>query len=124
KGHFARAALECIAYQTMDMLTAMRSGASVEISEMRVAGGATKNNLLLQFQADVVQSRVVRRQMPELTAIGAPYVTGLAVGFWKNTDELHAQWAVDRQFEPEQPREEEIKSWARAIKATEAWTRS
>ncbi len=124
KGHFARAALESIAYQTMDILTAMKSDAEVEIAELRVDGGATKNNLLLQFQADVLQCRVVRPEMTELTAIGAAYLAGLAVGFWKSTDELHAQWAIDRQFEPEHNREEEIRNWAKAIRATEAWTKN
>lgn len=124
KGHFARAALESIAYQTMDILTAMESDAGVRISELRVDGGATKNDLLLQFQADVLQSQVVRPKTTELTAIGAAYLAGLAVGFWENTDALQQQWEIDRVFEPGETREEEIKAWRRAVKATEAWTKA
>lgn len=122
KAHFARAALESIAYQTMDILTAMESDSGMRIAELRVDGGATKNDLLLQFQADVLQSKVVRPKTTELTAIGAAYLAGLAVGYWENTDALQAQWEIDRVFEPGKPREEEIKAWKRAVKATQAWT--
>lgn len=121
KAHIARAALESIAYQTRDILKAMESDAEMQIAELRVDGGATKNNLLLQFQADVLQTPVLRPKTTELTAIGAAYLAGLAVGFWENTDELQAQWAVDKTFQPGQVRTAEVKAWERAVHATQVW---
>jgi len=99
--HIARAALESIAFQTADILGAMEADAHTEIKELRVDGGATTNNLLLQFQADILQARVVRPKITETTALGAAYLAGLAVGVWKHLDEIQQQWQVDRAFDPD-----------------------
>ena len=97
---FARAALESIAFQVMEVLKAMESDSGIEIKELRVDGGATQNNLLLQFQADILKATVVRPEVTEVTAIGAAYLAGLAVGFWDNVDQIQKQWQVNRRFEP------------------------
>jgi len=97
--HIARAAVESIAYQTMDVLSAMNADSNIKIKELRVDGGATINNLLMQFQADVLDTNVVRPVITETTALGAAYLAGLAVGFWKNIDEIQNQWKVERIFE-------------------------
>jgi glycerol kinase len=121
--HFARAALESIAFQTMDVLTAMRTDAALEIKELRVDGGATANNLLLQFQANVLSAKVIRPNTTETTAIGAAYLAGLAIGFWKDVEEIKKQWKVDKTFTPEEDRVEElIGNWHRAVNAVLAWT--
>ena len=99
--HIARAALEGIAFQTVDILRAMEADANAEIKELRVDGGATANNLLLQFQADILQASVVRPQITETTAIGAAYLAGLAVGLWKSTDDIQSQWQIDKTFAPD-----------------------
>jgi glycerol kinase len=99
-GHFARAALEGIAYQTSDVLTAMKSDSDISLTELRVDGGAAKNNLLLQFQSDILGIPVVRPSNTETTAIGAAYLAGLAVGYYQNTDEIASQWTADKVFEP------------------------
>lgn len=121
--HFARAALESIAFQTMDVLTAMRTDAALEIKELRVDGGATANNLLLQFQANVLSAKVIRPNTTETTAIGAAYLAGLAIDFWKDVEEIKKQWKVDKTFTPEEDRVEElIGNWHRAVNAVLAWT--
>jgi glycerol kinase len=99
--HLARAALDSIAYQSMDLLKAMEADAEVALSELRVDGGATANNLLMQFQADVLQSPVIRPQITETTALGAAYLAGLAVGYWKDQAEIASQWQIDQTFEPQ-----------------------
>ncbi len=121
-GHFARAALESIAYQTMDVLKAMEADAGTPISELRVDGGATANNLLMQFQADILKCRVIRPKVTEVTALGSAYLAGLATGFWGGIDEIGEQWQVDRNFEPEELEnyDELIDGWNRAIKAAKA----
>lgn len=96
--HIARAAVESIAYQTMDVLTAMEADSGISIKELRVDGGATKNNLLMQFQSDVLDTKVVRPTVTETTALGAAYLAGLAVGFWSSMEELQAQWQVETIF--------------------------
>ncbi len=119
--HIARAALESIAYQTMDVLKAMEADSAISIKELRVDGGATKNNLLMQFQADVLNTNVVRPKITETTALGAAYLAGLAVGFWKNIDELQQQWQIETTFTSAQNKEERdtlISGWQNAIKAT------
>lgn len=100
--HIARAALEGIAFQTVDILRAMEADANAEIKELRVDGGATANNLLLQFQADILQASVVRPQITETTAIGAAYLAGLAVGLWESTDDIQSQWQIDKTFAPDE----------------------
>ena len=118
--HIARAAIESIAYQTMDVLKAMEADSGISIKELRVDGGATKNNLLMQFQSDVLNTKVVRPTVTETTALGAAYLAGLAVGFWKSIDELQQQWQVERVFSPaieEQDRKELTDGWHKAVNA-------
>jgi len=123
KNHFCRAALESIAYQTMDVLTAMQNDAGLTINQLRVDGGATANNLLLQFQADILNTEVLRPHITEITAIGAAYLAGLAVGFWENIQAIEKQWQVNRNFTPTgNDMTQKIKGWQRAVKAVEAWT--
>ena len=122
--HLARAALESIAYQTYDVLKAMEADSGISIKELRVDGGATSNNLLMQFQSDILQVPVVRPKIYETTALGAAYLAGLAVGYWKNMDEIQQQWQVDQQFIPamdNRKKNELLKGWQRAVKASVAW---
>lgn len=122
RSHIARAALESIAFQTMEVLKAMESDSGVEIKELRVDGGATQNNLLLQFQSDILNASVVRPMVTEITAIGAAYLAGLAVGFWSNIDEIQEQWKINKRFEPGNDNNEAlIKGWHRAVQAVKFW---
>jgi glycerol kinase len=122
RNHFCRAALESIAFQVMEVLKAMQSDSGIQIKELRVDGGATQNNFLLQFQADILQVTVVRPQVTEVTAIGAAYLAGLAVGFWDNVEEIQKQWTINRRFEPSKDsREELINGWYRAVSAVKMW---
>ena len=98
--HIARAALEGIAFQTMDIVSAMEKDAGIRLSELKVDGGASRDNLLMQFQADMVGAKVVRPKVTETTAMGACYLAGLAVGFWDGLEDIASQWQVDRVFEP------------------------
>jgi glycerol kinase len=123
--HIARAALDSIAYQTYEVLLAMQNDSGIEIKELRVDGGATVNNQLLQFQADILQTMVVRPKITETTALGAAYLAGLAVGFWGSMDELKGQWQLERRFEPQLVPNETaglIEGWKKAVRAAEAWT--
>ncbi len=116
--HIARAALEGIAYQTMDVVNAMQKDAEIELKELRVDGGAAANNLLMQFQADVLGADVIRPKVIETTALGAAYLAGLAVGYWKDLEEIKQQWQVDKHFEPtaEQKMIHELKEgWRDAV---------
>ena len=125
RNHFCRAALEGIAFQVMEVLKAMESDSGIEIKELRVDGGATQNNLLLQFQADILKASVVRPEVTEVTAIGAAYLAGLAVGFWDSIDQIQSQWQINRRFEPDTENKDDlIKGWYRAIKAVNAWTKT
>jgi glycerol kinase len=119
KSHIARAALESIAYQTMDVLKAMEADAGVSIAELRVDGGATANDLLMQFQADLLNCKVIRPEVTEVTAIGAAYLAGLATGFWKSIAQIRSQWKISRTFIAEEgiDNTDRIKGWNRAIKA-------
>ncbi len=122
--HIARAALESIAYQTNDVLKAMESDAGIPIAELRVDGGATINNGLMQFQSNMLQVPVLRPKVYETTALGAAYLAGLAVGYWNSVEELQKQWQVDARFTPNLPQEEVnqlLKGWRRAVKASIAW---
>jgi glycerol kinase len=119
--HIARAAVESIAYQTMDVLKAMEADSGISIKELRVDGGATKNDLLMQFQSDMLNTKVVRPIVTETTALGAAYLAGLASGFWKSIDELQKQWQVEKVFEPvitDANRKELTKGWQDAVKAS------
>lgn len=124
KAHIARAALESIAFQTMDVLRAMEADSGMSIRELRVDGGATVNDMLMQFQANVLNSRVIRPRVTEVTALGAAYLAGLATGFWHNVDEIRAQWQVEHLFEPDPQVDVRamIKNWQKAINAVKYWT--
>ncbi len=122
--HIARAAVESIAFQSMDLMQSMQADAGLPIKEVRVDGGATVNNQLMQFQADIINANVVRPQVTETTALGAAYLAGLAVGFWKNIDELQQYWQKDKSFAPsmaDEKRNELQKNWKKAVKAAQAW---
>ncbi len=123
--HFARAALDSIAYQTMDVLKAMEADSGISIKELRVDGGATANNLLMQFQSDMLQTKVVRPVITETTAIGAAYLAGLAVGFWKDLEEIQAQWQKETVFSPkmdEHQKNDLSAGWQKAIQAAVSWS--
>jgi glycerol kinase len=124
KAHIARAALEAIAHQVADVLDAMRADSRVELEELRVDGGAAANNLLLQFQADLLGVPIVRPQCLETTALGAALLAGLAVGFWDKLEEAAARYKVDRRFEPSMPASEvhvHRARWARALERARGW---
>ena len=117
--HIARAALEGIAFQTMDIVNAMEKDAGVKLSELKVDGGASRNNLMMQFQADILGTSVIRPEVTETTAMGACYLAGLAVGFWGSLDEIKKQWKAERTFTPSGADVTAVKEgWADAIKRT------
>ena len=123
-GHIARAALESIAFQVADLLDAMAADCGIAATELRVDGGASANNTLMQIQADLLGVPVVRPAVTETTALGAAYLAGLGVGFWKSTDELTGQWQVDRRFEPQMPREAARalrQRWTAAVERAKSW---
>jgi glycerol kinase len=111
-GHLARAALESMAFQTADVLRAMQADAGIAVAELRVDGGAARNNLLMQFQADLLGVRVVRPRNTETTALGAAFLAGLAVGYWSDRDQLASLWAEERQFEPRMSRDKAAERYA------------
>ncbi len=124
KAHIARAALEAIAFQSAEVLLAMQRDAGQALVELRVDGGATANDLLMQFQADLLGVPVVRPQVTETTALGAAYLAGLGVGFWSSADEVAANWKVDRRFEPAMPRDAaaaRLGQWERAVARSREW---
>ncbi len=124
--HIARATLESIAYQTYDVVKAMESDAGLPIKELRVDGGATVNDLMMQFQCDILSVQVLRPEVIETTALGAAYLAGLATGFWKDIDSIAAQWKVDATFSPQMTNEDKVKrlaAWKRAVTAVLAWSK-
>ena len=124
RGHIARAALEAIALQSADVFAAMRSDSGIALKELRVDGGACANNLLMQMQADFLGVPVVRPKVTETTALGAAYLAGLATGFWKDAQEISAQWQIDRRFDPNLPasaREAKIARWRNAVERSRGW---
>ena len=124
RAHIARAALESIALQSAELLDAMRQDSGLQLSEMRVDGGASRNDLLMQIQADVLGVPVVRPKVTETTALGAAYLAGLAVGFWDSIEQIGEQWQIERRFEPSvsaDEREEKIAQWRRAVERSRAW---
>ena len=124
--HIARAALEGIAYQVMDVLEAMEADAGLRLKELRVDGGACADNLLMQFQSDLLGVPVVRPRVSETTALGAAYLAGLAIGFWKDQPEIARQWQVDRRFVPAMKtatRKQLCVGWAKALARAKAWER-
>ena len=120
--HIARAALESIALQTMDVLTAMQADAGAPIAELRVDGGATVNDMLMQIQSNVLNAKVVRPLITETTALGAAYLAGLAVGYWKNVEEIKKQWKPAKTFSPDTANTNElIKGWEKAVRVAKVW---
>lgn len=122
--HIARASIESIGLQTMDVLNAMNADAGLSIKELRVDGGATANDLLMQFQSDLLDCMVIRPKITETTALGAAYLAGLAIGFWKDTNEIENYWEAEKKFEPvmkNEERQKEINQWRKAIKAAQVW---
>jgi glycerol kinase len=122
--HIARAALDSIAFQTLEVLKAMEKDSGIEIKELRVDGGATINNNLMQFQSDILHASVIRPKITETTALGAAYLAGIAVGYWKGMDLIKKQWQMDKTFLPLMlPGETEslINGWHRAVRAAEVW---
>ena len=123
-GHIARAAVESIAFQVADLLSAVRDDSGIELTELRVDGGAAANDGLLQFQADLLGASVVRPQVTETTALGAAYLAGLAVGFWDSPEALARHWRIDRRFEPSQPPSyaaARLAEWREALGRAKAW---
>ena len=124
RAHLARATLEAICYQTRDVVEAMTQDSGVRLEILKVDGGATVNNTLMQLQADILGVAVVRPSVAETTALGAAYAAGLATGFWKRLEDLRGHWKADRTWEPrwsEQRREEGYAGWKKAIDRTMNW---
>jgi glycerol kinase len=124
KAHIARATLASIAYQSADVLEAMQKDSKIALTELRVDGGAARNDLLMQFQADVLGVPVVRPEVTETTALGAAYLAGLAVGFWQSQEEIASQWRVQRRFEPAMSADERdarMATWRRAVERSRGW---
>ena len=120
-GHIVRAALEGIAFQTMDIVNAMQKDAGITLKELKVDGGASRNNLLMQFQADILGTSVIRPQVTETTALGAAYLAGLATGYWESIEEIRSLWAIDKEFTPSSS-DDEVKrlkdGWKNAVGRT------
>ena len=124
KAHIARAALEAIALQTKEVIETMAGDSGIDVDELRVDGGAAINNLLMQIQANIINTDVVRPKITEITALGAAYLAGLSTGFWKDIEEISKQWQVDRKFSPAENREEfkkVIARWKKAVTRSKAW---
>jgi glycerol kinase len=124
RGHIARAALESTAFQSRDVIEAVASDTGRTLAELRVDGGMTRDNLLMQFQADILGIPVVRPKVVETTALGAAYAAGLATGVWSGPDELRSHWREDRRFEPRMPdqeREARYRQWKKAVSKSLDW---
>jgi glycerol kinase len=122
--HIAKAVLDSIAYQTFDVLKCMEADTGIRIAELRVDGGATVNDRLMQFQSDILETKVIRPRITETTALGAAYLAGLAVGFWPDIETIQHQWQVNKTYSPSMDtaqRENAIYGWNRAVKAAIAW---
>ncbi len=122
--HFIRATLEAIAYQTADVLKAMEQDSGIDLKSLKVDGGASANDFLMQFQADIVDTEVLRPKCIETTALGAAYLAGLAVGYWRSTEEIRANWQIGNSFTPKmenEKRQQLLKGWKRAVKCALAW---
>jgi len=125
KGHIARAALEATAYQTREVLEAMEADSGVGLTALKVDGGMVFNDLLMQFQSDILNVPVIRPKVAETTALGAAYAAGLAVGFWKDFDELRANWGKDHEWHPnmdENKRKDLFANWKKAVTRTFDWS--
>ena len=126
KCHIIRATLESLAYQTNDVLKAMEADSKIKLSTLKVDGGASANNFLMQFQSDILNTKVRRPRCVETTAMGAAYLAGLAVGYWKDKEDVIKNWNVDREFEPameEAERNAKIEGWKKAVKCSFGWAK-
>ena len=126
KNHIIRATLESVAYQVCDVIFAMEADANTKLHSLRVDGGASANNFLMQFQADMINVPVIRPAYVESTALGAAFLAGLATGFWKDKEELLSKIGIDRKFEPsitEEEREKKLKGWNKAVKYAYGWAK-
>ena len=126
KYHIIRATLDSLCYQTHDVLRAMEADSGIKLAALKVDGGASANNYLMQTQADLNKAPVQRPSCVETTAMGAAYLAGLAVGYWKNKEDVIKNWAVDRTFEPSLPEEERVarlSGWDKAVKCSYGWAR-
>ncbi|MBI5382639.1 MAG: glycerol kinase GlpK [Opitutae bacterium] len=127
RAHFCRAALESIAFQSADLIACMEKDSGIALQQLRVDGGASRSRPLMQFQADLLGTPVVRPKSVETTALGAAYLAGLAVGYWENRDDIARNWAVDSTFAPQRPRDEMAKlrgAWSRAVERAKSWEQS
>ena len=125
--HLARAALEAIAFQSADLLKAMVNDSGIELKELRVDGGASVNELLMQFQADILGVPVIRPEITETTALGAAYLAGLGIGFWSDIEEISTQWAIDKKFVPDMKQskiENHYSGWHKAVERAKGWKKS
>ena len=126
KYHIIRATLDSLCYQTNDVLQAMKADSGIELAALKVDGGASANNYLMQTQADIINAPVNRPQCVETTAMGAAYLAGLAVGYWANKEEVIKNWAIDRTFTPEiceEKRAEMVNGWNKAVKCSYGWAK-
>jgi len=126
RNHVIRAGLEALAYQTRDIIDAVTADGSIQVTELRVDGGAVANNLLCQFQADILGLPVIRPTVVEMTALGAGYLAGLGSGLWESTDDIAGQWGVDRCFEPTMSashRDSLYSGWQAAVELSRGWAK-
>ena len=124
KEHFIRATLESLCYQTRDVMEAMSKDSGIEVNNLRVDGGAVKNNFIMQFQADIVDTSVERPEVQETTALGAAYLAGLAVDFWEDKKDIADGWKLEKEFNPEMSEETRTKlykGWKKAVEATQVF---
>lgn len=127
KYHIIRATLESLAFQTCDVIGAMEKESGIHLTALKVDGGACRNNFLMQFQSDIMDTQVLRPQCVETTAMGASYLAGLAVGYWNDLEDVRDNWAVERVFEPQmsaERREQELRGWQQAVRATFGWAKN
>lgn len=123
-GHIARATLEGIAFQVYDIVKAMEADAETQSTELRVDGGASASNLLMQIQSDLFGFKIIRPKTLETTALGAAYLAGLAVGFWESIDEIQSQWIIEKEFTPKEDKtkiDNMVSFWHKAVKRSQAW---
>ena len=124
RNHIIRASLEAIAYQTMDVIEAMKQDTNLSISSLKVDGGASENNFLMQFQSDIIGARVCKAKIMETTALGVAYLAGLYVGVWNSTDEIKNCWAQSKEYEPsmdENIKNRYISKWHKAVEMCKGW---
>ena len=126
KYHIIRATLESMAYQALDVLNAMEEDSGIQLSALKVDGGACANDFLMQFQSDIINAPVLRPECVETTAMGAAYLAGLAVGYWNTKEEVVDNWKISKVFEPkmnEEVRDQKVKGWNKAVKCSFGWAK-